>query len=384
MERGRHDARWVGLTVGMLLVVMGLTGSVITYEQELDAWLHPELFTAPSEGAPVPLDRTIAIVRASLPQGATLEGARWPHEPGRAISWFYRASDGMPWELTSDPHSGRVLGQRRSDTHVLAWIYELHATLCAGVTGNIVLAVLAFATLWLVGAGLWLWWPRTGRWKQALRIKRGVGRARLHFDLHRVTGAYAAPLLLVIAFTGIYMAWPPVMNAMVSWFTPVTELGLVRGSGEPLRIAPEAAVAEAQRHFPGTRLKVLVLPQGPRGVYEISLYRPGDRLLRKSGEWMAWIDPATGRALRLSSPLTGTPGDRFIAWLFPLHNGEVFGEASRAVVCLLGLIPLVLGVTGLSIWWRRRSHVRKGVFVHRPEVRVASGEPIPVFQRASR
>ena len=366
--------RWVGLTVGALLAVMGLTGSVITYQQELDAWLHPELLTTRPQGTTVPLDHAVAIVRASLPQGAVLQGARWPHEPDRAISWFYRSSDGKPWELTSDPYSGRVLGQRRSDTHLLAWIYELHATLCAGTTGNIILAVLAFATLGLVGAGLWLWWPRTGRWKQALRIKRGVGPARLNFDLHRVTGAYAAPLLLVIAFTGIYMAWPPAMHAMVSWFTPVTEPGPVRGSGEPHRISPQAVVGKAQQHFPGARLKVLVLPQGPRGVYEVSLYRPGDRLWRTSGVWIAWIDPASGRALRLSSPLTDTPGDRFIAWLFPLHNGEAFGEASRVVVCALGLIPLVLALTGLCIWWRRRAHVRKGVHERRTRAHAPSAD----------
>lgn len=354
-RRWRALHRYVGLSVGAVLVLLGLTGSVITYQQELDALLHPGLLTTSSRGVRLSLAQGEATARAALPAAATLQWARLPHEPTGVISWFYRDQQGASWELTTDPHAARVLGQRRSDTHLLAVIYELHATLYAGVAGNVVLGVLAFLTLLLIGVGVWLWWPRRGRWRQALTIKHDVGPARLHFDLHRVSGAYAASLLLVAAFTGIYMALPPVMNAMVSLFAPISENVEMRGAAGARTVSLDDAVAAAQRHFPGTEPKVLVLPDGSEGVYEISLYRPGDRLHRKSGEWIAYIDPATGNALRLVSPLTYRSGDRFIAWMFPLHNGEAFGEASRAVVCAVGLVPLLLAATGVSIWLRRRS-----------------------------
>ena len=358
--------RCLGVSVGLLLVLLGLSGSIITYQQELDALLHPGLLTTSSVGARVPLQRAEAAARAVMPDGATLQWARLPHEPHGVISWFYQDRAGNPWELTTAPSTAQVLGQRRSDTHALAWVYAFHATLLAGIKGNVVLGIAAFATLWLVGIGLWMWWPRRGRWRQALTIKRGVGSARLNFDLHRVIGAYSAPLLIVSAFTGIYMALPPVMTAAMSWVAPVTEPVPVKATGGPVHVTLDEAVALAQRVFPGTHPKVLVLPEAGQGAYEINLYRTEDRQWRKTGEWTAFIDASTGQALRLDGPVGGTAGDRFIAWMFPLHNGEAFGEVTRAAVCLLGLLPLALAVTGALIWWRRRKHRTHRGAVSRP------------------
>lgn len=348
--------RYVGLSAGLLLVLMGLSGSIITYQHELDVLLHPTLLTTRSSGAPAPLERGAVSARAALPAGATLQWARLPHERQGAISWFYKDVQGRAWELTSDPYTAEVLGQRRSDTHALALIYAFHATLLLGLTGNVALGILAFVVLFLIGAGIWLWWPRPGRWRQALTVKLGAGKARLHFDLHRAAGIYASPLLLLSAFTGIYMALPPVMTAMVSLAAPVTAWVPIppRTVVERPRISLDEAVGLAQQHFPGALPKVLALPDSGLGAYEINLYRPGDRLWLKAGEWTAYIDPASGATLRLDSPVGHASGDKFIAWMFPLHSGEAFGETSRAVICALGMLPLLLAVTGASIWWRKR------------------------------
>jgi uncharacterized iron-regulated membrane protein len=40
--------RWFGLAVAVFLFVSGLTGAVISWDHELDAWLNPQLFHARS------------------------------------------------------------------------------------------------------------------------------------------------------------------------------------------------------------------------------------------------------------------------------------------------------------------------------------------------
>jgi uncharacterized iron-regulated membrane protein len=353
--------RYVGLSVGLLLVLLGLTGSLITYQYELDRWLNPALLRVAPGPARLPFAVLQARAQAALPHGTVLGWARLAPDDAGALSWFFEDAEGSRWELAQDPLSGRVLGQRRSDTHALAWVYEFHATLLSGVVGNVVLGLVALLVLLLVAAGVTLWWPRHGRWRQALTVKTSVGPARLHFDLHRATGAYAAPLLLLSAFTGIYMALPPVMNAMVSLVAPVTEITPVQATAAARRLTLDDAVAAAQRAFPGTLPKVLVLPTELGSPYEVNLYRPGDRLTHKSGEWTAFIDPATGATLRLDGPPQRQAGDWFIAWMFPLHNGEAFGAVSRALTCFLGLVPLLLAITGVSMWWRRRLNRRRAL-----------------------
>lgn len=363
--------RYIGLSAGLLLVLLGLTGSVITYQQELDARLHPDLLKVRSPGPWMPLDRMEARARAAMPAGAVLRWARMPHADDGAVSWFFADARGQSWETTIDPVTLQVLGRRESDAHLLAWIYEFHATLLMGLAGNVALAVEAIAVLCLIGAGLWLWWPRRRHhWHQALRVKLGSSPARLHFDLHRVTGAYVAPLLIVSGFTGIYMALPPLMNGAVSLLSPVTPHEAPRGSAGPVRLTLDEAVRLARQVYPGTSPKVLVLPT--EGVYEINLSRPGDRLSRKTGEWTVFIDAATGKVLRKVGPEGGSGGDRFIRWMFPLHNGEAFGEAGRAVVCAVGLVPVLLAITGWSIWLRRRrTHPARAA--ERPACQVGRG-----------
>jgi len=48
------------------------------------------------------------------------------------------------------------------------------------------------------------------------------------------------------------------------------------------------------------------------------------------------------------------PGDTFLAWQFPLHNGEAFGLTGRIAVFVAGIIPALLYISGIFIWWKKR------------------------------
>ncbi len=40
-------------------------------------------------------------------------------------------------------------------------------------------------------------------------------------------------------------------------------------------------------------------------------------------------------------------------WLFALHEANLFGLPYRIFVCLLGLVIVMLSVTGVYIWWKK-------------------------------
>ena len=46
--------RWFGLAVAVFLFIAGVTGALISWDHELDAWLNPQLFHARSAGSPCP------------------------------------------------------------------------------------------------------------------------------------------------------------------------------------------------------------------------------------------------------------------------------------------------------------------------------------------
>ncbi|MGH8615454.1 MAG: PepSY domain-containing protein, partial [Gammaproteobacteria bacterium] len=45
--------RYVGLAMTVFLILVGLTGSVLAFNHELDRWLNPELLSVPVREAPM-------------------------------------------------------------------------------------------------------------------------------------------------------------------------------------------------------------------------------------------------------------------------------------------------------------------------------------------
>jgi uncharacterized iron-regulated membrane protein len=222
--------RWVGLLLGVLFVVTGTSGSVITFGDELDALLAPEFHRIEPAPDRLALQAQYDSARRQVPQMAqamlTFDS---PAAPLRIVYRDPQRDQRARFELAIDPSNGAIVGQRQrsgaisfSRTEILGTIVNLHANLWMGRDGRTLLGALAWVLLFSALSGIYLWWPRNGNWRQALMIKSDAGRARLHFDLHRVTGIVTAAILIVIAFTGSYFAFHDAYRAVIGRFSPVT------------------------------------------------------------------------------------------------------------------------------------------------------------------
>jgi uncharacterized iron-regulated membrane protein len=154
------------------------------------------------------------------------------------------------------------------------------------------------------------------------------------------------------------------MVPIVRLFSPVQEFpkeeamqSLPVSDARPLSV--EEAVALARQVFPDGELRYVGIPHGVVGVYQVSLRQPGE-VRESGGQSQVWLDQYSGKVLRVRDWRQFTGGETFLAWLFPLHNGEAFGLVGRWIVFFAGFIPLVLYVTALRMWWlKRQAHRRQ-------------------------
>lgn len=350
--------RWLGLTAGLLFVLLGLTGSVLVFHRAIDEWLNPELLLTQGSGPRRPLAEIIAAAEAAYDGPAS--GAAAVTAPrvanGVWLVWFQSGEeDELRFtQVLVDPYTAEVRGQRVWGEYLTTWIYRLHFQLLAGRPGGVVVGVAGLVLVVSCVSGVWLWWPLLRHsWRAAFAIRRG---ARQIYDLHKTTGALSAGLLVLIAFTGVYMAFPEWVKPLVTTFsreTPPVE-GLKPASGARRQaISPDRAIEIARGLFPDARFDHLH-PAGPEGVYEVALRQPGE-VQQSFGRTQVFIDPYTAKVLAVRDPNRFTFADSFIAWQYPLHNGEAFGLAGRWVVFFLGLTPTLLYLTGAWVWWKRRS-----------------------------
>lgn len=358
---------YLGLSVGALLVVVGLTGSALVFMNELDAWLNPDLLTVavPSESGAVhrPMAEIVAAAERAVEANSRIVAIMGPHGHQGVFSVSFEEPTKIQRRVIVDPYRATVTGVRtfaRTDVvpaYLIEAIFQLHFTLLSGETGQTILAIGALLLLVSIVTGLILWWPLTRHWRQAFAIRCPTHPVRLTFDLHKTFSLYTCLVLSAVLLSGISMNLNKPFVRVTQWFSPTTRDvpgRLVSGADAGRSpIGPVRAYEIATSRYPGGDLYGIFPPSKPTGVYLVSHRRVPGLSAFGSERWVA-IDQYSGAVLAVRAPDTRrTAGETFLAWQWPLHSGQAFGMTGRLLVLASGLASLVIYVTGVLMWWRK-------------------------------
>ena len=409
--------RWTGLLMTAFLVVVGLTGSLLAYNSELERVFAPQLFAGPHPGvAPLNL-ATLAERAQALVPGARVLRVQMS-EPDQVLVQFEQPNDAAPGsaplgftEFFLDPYTGAELGRRiRSDLsqgtiNLMPFIYDLHWRLALGATGQLVLGVVAIA--WTIDCfvAFYLTLPVSAhefwrRWGTAWRIKRNSGFYRLNFDLHRASGLWLWPLLFVFAWSSVMFNIRPVyewpMGKLFDYRSRMEQFMQLsqHPANETPRLDWRAAQSQGERLMAEEAARLSFSVAQPIslmyfdrfGVYIYSARGSRDIFERspKGGDTAVMFDGDSGALMDTDVPTGQRLGNTIESWLYALHMSRVFGRPYQLFVCVLGVVVAGLGVTGVYIWWRKRrarqSQQRPGSITTKPRRPVW---PVKVIVRAS-
>jgi uncharacterized iron-regulated membrane protein len=387
--------RYAGLAIAFFLVVVGLTGSVLAFYEELERWLNPQLFTVPVRATP-PLDPLALREQAeALVLQAHVDSVPLERKPDEAfIGWLTPKTDpatGQPFalrhdQLFLDPYTGEPLGSRRwgevslTKENLLPFLYVMHYKLA--LPGEI--------GVWLFGLVALIWTldcfvgfyltlpcgqPFWNKWKPAWRVKIGAGAYRINYDLHRAAGLWVWIMLFVLAWSGVAFnlgdqVYTPVMKLFFEMqdhdlpklAQPLDALEL---SWREAHAAAKRLMAEqsAQHGFSIER-EIWLRYDREQGVYYYAVHSSRD--IGRDGRTQIAFDANTGTLKGLSLPSGQYAGDTVTHWLTSLHMARVFGRPMQVLVCAMGLVVAMLSLTGIIVWLRKR-RVRTGrvIFLRR-------------------
>lgn len=356
---------YLGLSVGVVFALTGLTGSLLAFYVEIDRVLNPALVITPASHPAQSYQAVVDTLHAFQPQRHHGWRLEFPTAPDRPVMARYTKPEektGLnfaPLMVAVDPYTLKIINSRFWGETAMTWIYDLHYTLLLDKPGKIVMGVVGILLLFSVGAGIYLWWPKGGRWRRALALRLRHGTARTVYDLHALTGIYGGLLLLILLVTGVVLELPQWINPLVNRASPTFQTPDV--ASDPMggieTITADRALSIAHQHFPQAQPRWLDTPDGEEGVYMVRMQQagePGHRFPKT----MVWIDQYSGEILAVRNPMHNTNGDVFLDWQHPLHSGEAFGLTGRWIIFFSGLMPALLLTTGW-IRWRQKARARQ-------------------------
>lgn len=220
-----------------------------------------------------------------------------------------------------------------------------------------ILAWIALSYLALLISGLVLWWPK--RWPPTLNIELHKGLLRGLFDLHRTGGVVLGLLITVSVATGAYMAWRPLSEFVttLSGEKPVKPPKVTVAGTKPSATIPlDNLLASAQARFQEDRVGYVQIPAEPNRPIRIRMRLAEDP--HPNGLTSIWLHPTTGAVLAVNRWNELDLGARAFSYIYPLHTGKLGGLFLEVVTFIVGLALAMLGISGIWLWWLRRSRIR--------------------------
>ena len=339
---------WIGFSLCLPLVALGLTGSWLAYAEDVADWFATPPVLA--QGTPKRSTEILAAARAAVPSGHVASLYAPPGEDGLASVRFSRSSPGGGPRFLSmkvDPVSLATYQDAPRDS----WLRNLHTSLLLqDVAGRSVAGWLGVAMLVLGISGIFNWWPR-----KPIRFSLSFKSYLHNHDIHGAVGIWGLVVFLVVSFSGVALCFPRTIQSAVDSVVPVRDTRALVASlkaepiagAEPMLI--EDAMALAQGAYPSARVAMVSLPQRPTQPMRVTLLRSGEEL--GSPVPSVFIDPYARRIVERLDPQDFTAAEAALAWQHGLHEGRGLGPVWKFLVFLSGFLPLIFTVTGLRIWW---------------------------------
>jgi uncharacterized iron-regulated membrane protein len=344
--------KWIGLVLAILIIPISLTGSALVWHDWLDAKLEPQ--------------RHASYGEAILAPSAYADSARRVIGPDERISVMRFEGDGKPVIVTAtksaapgstgrpersnvwlNPTNGQVIDRASASSGPVQVMHVLHGSLMWPGWGRTIVGWVGAFMFVSCLTGIWLWWPLSGSLRSGFRWKR---RNTLNANLHYFTGFWILIPLAMLSFTGAWISFPKVFGMFESRPAPSAGDRARTMRALPLdapRMTADQALQAAAAHSTG-KLVSINWPTDQKADWRVGFGREG-------GAAEVTVSDESGKVTPPKPPQPETLARTMRRW----HDGTGMGPVWQVLIFLGGIIPALLSVTGIIIWWRARKPRQK-------------------------
>jgi uncharacterized iron-regulated membrane protein len=362
---------WLGLVTGIVVVIVSVTGAILTFEEELRLLLQP-------------YQKVQDTGKPFLPPSVLADATKKQYNIKGVSVVIYRGLDRsaiIPWYgdrknmLVNfvDPYTGKGLHSQPLNSDFYRIMIEGHYQLW--LPRKIGAPIVTYSTLIFVITlitGLVLWWPK--KWTRSTReqsffVKITGTFKRLNYDLHNVLGFYSLLIAMILGLTGIVFG--------AKWFSDAVYWTASGGEKKTFERAMSDTTLTYIRKSPDEDILFARLQKAKVDMTNQSVtfgYPFG-----KAGTWSVAVNPSMGskryqeqsshfeqHSLKLlkADPNFATlnGGEKLSRLNYDLHVGSVWGLPTKIIAFLACIISASLPITGFIIWLgkqKKKPKIRK-------------------------
>ncbi|MCM8560678.1 PepSY domain-containing protein [Pseudomonas shahriarae] len=353
-----------GITAGLVLALMGITGAAYSFQDEILRALNPTVLTVQKQPAGV-LPPAELVRKLEATEGKAVSMLWVESESGNAARVFFTPPPGERRGQMRyfDPYTGDYLGDAVGQDF-FGLMLQLHRFLAMGDTGRQITGACTLILIFFCLSGLYLRWPRqVASWRAWLTLDwRKKGRS-FNWDLHSVFGTWCLLFYLLAALTGLSWSYEWYNKGLTRLLSDAPQNERVRNRGPapagPAPIANYEAIWSSiySTAGPGLSTYNIRMPPvagQPATVYYLLQSSPHDRALNQIN-----LDPATGVVKSVERYGDKSLKAQLLTSIYALHVGSYFGLVGRIILTVTALCMPLFFITGWLLYLDRRRKKRQ-------------------------
>lgn len=398
--------RWhfyAGLFAIPFILWLSVTGSIYLFKPQIERFLDRPYDHLVLTGPRAQPQQVVAAAVSAVP-GSNFHAWQLPNTPQSAIQILVgRAA--TEYRVYLNPQTTRVLKIDQEDRRPMQIVQHLHGEFLLGDRGSLIIELAASWAIVLIVTGLYLWWPRQAQSLAGVLYPRLRAGQRIFWrDLHSVTGIWISAFALFILFSGLPWAksWGGDLKKLRSVVAGhATHQDWITGSSDERAqtlARNQNALASAMPDMPDmpgmAPTPQIITPHAfaplPTLIATVTpLHLPYPVLITppktKNGPWGArsdtqdrplrvtlLLDPRTGAILHREGFAQHNLVDRIVAIGVAAHEGQLFTPLNQLVSLATALGLILICISAIVLWWRRRETGILGAPTPVPQPRRAS------------
>lgn len=360
---------YLGLTAGIILMVIGITGAMISFQKEILWLVNKDSYIVKVSGQMQTEQQIIDNFRLKFPK-ANIRGLTVKNDPTSSAVVNIASNKkgkagrrGINYYI--NPYTSEILPNVEGQK-VFKFIEMIHRGLVAGEVGKQIVGACTLALLILMLSGVFVYLPRLKRafFKSFTFKFKQKGRSFLS-TMHSSLGMWVIPFYLVSSFTGLFLSY--------HWFSDI----VYNVSGVEKKVRQKPTVIKTKRtenkntnkkgELSSQRVQeifnlfkenitdyssVSLKFEGKKGIYNLTYIKKEPMHYRARNEIS--LDMENNTIVKHEEFSKKPLEEILIKSVIPIHTGEYFGRTGQILMLIASLLMSLFTITGFMMYFQRR------------------------------